>query len=108
MTEATLELRHLGGGGSSATTMIQPAADSSSCSHIVEELDRAEAEAVVEESNGPRHEFSLPPVDRGKDAYLFLLACFMVEGLVWGMFVLVRKRKGREKKRREGSRSLRW
>ena len=97
MTEATFELRHLGGGGSSTTTTIQPAADSSSCSQIVEEFGRAEAEAVVEESNGPRHEFSLPPVDRGKDAYLFLLACFMVEGLVWGMFVLAswRGRKAR-------------
>ena len=29
-------------------------------------------------------EFSLPPVDRGKDAYLFLAAAFVVEGLVWG------------------------
>ena len=97
MTEATFELRHLGGGGSSTKTTIQPAVDSSSCSQVVEELGRAEAEAVVEESSGPRHEFSLPPVDRGKDAYLFLLACFMVEGLVWGMFVLARKRKRREK-----------
>lgn len=27
---------------------------------------------------------SLPPPDRGKDAWLFLAACFMVEALVWG------------------------
>ncbi|KAJ9154886.1 MFS general substrate transporter [Pleurostoma richardsiae] len=33
---------------------------------------------------GLGQEFSLPPVDRGKDAYLFLLACFMMEALVWG------------------------
>ena len=33
-----------------------------------------------------RHEFpALPPVDRGKDAWLFLGACFMVEALIWGM-----------------------
>ncbi|TRX95230.1 hypothetical protein FHL15_003922 [Xylaria flabelliformis] len=31
-----------------------------------------------------RHEFSLPPVDGGKDAYLFLAAVFLVEALVWG------------------------
>ncbi|KAK3340688.1 major facilitator superfamily domain-containing protein [Neurospora tetraspora] len=32
-----------------------------------------------------RHEFSqLPPVDGGKDAWLFLAACFVVEALVWG------------------------
>lgn len=29
-------------------------------------------------------EFSLPPVDRGKDAWLFLAACFVLEALVWG------------------------
>ena len=27
---------------------------------------------------------SLPPADRGKAAYLFLAACFMLEALVWG------------------------
>ncbi|KAI0184345.1 MFS monocarboxylate transporter [Xylaria flabelliformis] len=31
-----------------------------------------------------RHEFSLPPVDGGKDAWLFLAAVFLVEALVWG------------------------
>lgn len=30
------------------------------------------------------HEFSLPPADGGKDAWLFLAACFVVEALVWG------------------------
>ncbi|KAH8195106.1 hypothetical protein TruAng_010726 [Truncatella angustata] len=29
-------------------------------------------------------EFSLPPVDSGKDAWLFLAACWAVEALVWG------------------------
>lgn len=31
-------------------------------------------------------EFSLPPVDGGKDALLFLAAAFMLEALVWGQF----------------------
>lgn len=35
-------------------------------------------------SNG--HEFSLPQADGGKDAWLFLAACFIVEALVWGKF----------------------
>jgi hypothetical protein len=26
----------------------------------------------------------LPPADTGKHAYLFLLACFILEALVWG------------------------
>ncbi|KAI1402545.1 MFS general substrate transporter [Hypoxylon fuscum] len=29
-------------------------------------------------------EFSLPPVDGGKDAWLFLAACWAIEALVWG------------------------
>jgi hypothetical protein len=29
-------------------------------------------------------EFSLPPVDRGKQAWLFLAGAFMIEALVWG------------------------
>lgn len=32
-----------------------------------------------------RQEFSLPPVDGGKDAWFFLAACFFVEALTWGM-----------------------
>ncbi|KAI1331807.1 MFS general substrate transporter [Xylariaceae sp. FL0255] len=31
-----------------------------------------------------RQEFSLPPVDGGKDAWLFLAAAFVVEALAWG------------------------
>lgn len=30
-------------------------------------------------------EFSLPPVDTGKDAWLFLFSAFVLEVLVWGM-----------------------
>jgi hypothetical protein len=29
-------------------------------------------------------EQQLPPIDRGKDAWLFLAACFVMEALVWG------------------------
>jgi hypothetical protein len=28
--------------------------------------------------------FSLPPTDRGKDAWLCLFACFMLEAMIWG------------------------
>jgi hypothetical protein len=37
------------------------------------------------DENAPEHHFSLPPVDGGKDAWLFLAAAFIVEALVWGM-----------------------
>ncbi|KAL2181351.1 major facilitator superfamily domain-containing protein [Thermothelomyces heterothallicus CBS 202.75] len=40
-------------------------------------------ERQVEDGNGLEMP-GLPAVDRGKDAYLFLAACFMVEALVWG------------------------
>lgn len=46
----------------------------------------SDAEAELDSPNSPAlHEFSLPPVDRGKDAWLFLAACFVIEALVWGM-----------------------
>ncbi|KAF2100280.1 MFS general substrate transporter [Rhizodiscina lignyota] len=32
----------------------------------------------------PRQEFSLPPADRGKAAWLFLMTCFFVECFIWG------------------------
>lgn len=28
--------------------------------------------------------YTLPEADHGKDAYLFLAGCFMVEALIWG------------------------
>lgn len=30
--------------------------------------------------------FSMHPADGGKDAWLFLLSCFMLEALIWGQF----------------------
>ena len=35
---------------------------------------------VIEANNGS----SLPPTDRGKDAWLFLFSTFMLEALIWG------------------------
>ena len=41
------------------------------------------------ENDRPTQEFSLPPVDGGKYAWLFLAGCFTIEALVWGKpFVL--------------------
>ncbi|KAI1877864.1 uncharacterized protein JN550_000046 [Neoarthrinium moseri] len=45
-----------------------------------------EAQIGHGQSNGTessRQEFTLPPVDSGKDAWLFLAACWVVEALVW-------------------------
>jgi hypothetical protein len=38
----------------------------------------------VESPTDSRQEFSLPAADSGKHAWLFLTACFFIEGLVWG------------------------
>ena len=48
------------------------------------------APAIENDVNGEsdRQEFSLPPVDGGKDAWLFLAACCLVEALIWGMYTL--------------------
>jgi hypothetical protein len=37
--------------------------------------------------SGSEEGFSLPPTDGGKDAWLFLLACFMLEALIWGTYL---------------------
>ena len=41
-----------------------------------------------------RREFTLPQADTGKDAWLFLAGCFMVEALIWGKFSLVSMAEG--------------
>ncbi|KYK57009.1 MFS monocarboxylate transporter [Drechmeria coniospora] len=38
----------------------------------------------AEEIPESRQQFSLPPVDHGKHAYFFLIACFFIEALTWG------------------------
>jgi hypothetical protein len=37
------------------------------------------------DSVADHHEINLPPVDRGRRAWLFLAACFIIEALIWGM-----------------------
>ncbi len=49
----------------------------------------ASTESPVEDAN--EHEMaSLPQVDGGRDAWLFLAACFVIEGLVWGVYTTYR------------------
>lgn len=38
------------------------------------------------------HGIQLPPMDGGKDAWLFLAACFVIEALIWGMPIPLKKR----------------
>lgn len=42
-----------------------------------------------DEDFGPSGQgFSLPPADRGRQAWSFLAVCFLVEALVWGKYFL--------------------
>ncbi|KAI2628535.1 major facilitator superfamily domain-containing protein [Hypoxylon sp. NC1633] len=43
-----------------------------------------DSNVLSREPRSSREEFSLPPVDSGKSAWLFLVACWLVEALVWG------------------------
>jgi hypothetical protein len=47
-----------------------------------------EFEVSSQDDLSNHHEANLPPVDRGKGAYMFLAACFMLEALIWGMISL--------------------
>ncbi|KAK3313540.1 major facilitator superfamily domain-containing protein [Apodospora peruviana] len=97
-TEKPVEipLRHIGKGSPSSssgrvtsttlttTTGIKDPSNSSSGEVSAVQTD---IETALEDSR-PRNEFQqLPPVDTGKDAWLFLAACFVLECLVWGMLL---------------------
>ena len=45
----------------------------------------SDPEASTEQLALEREATSLPPMDGGKDAWLFLAATFVVEAFVWGM-----------------------
>jgi hypothetical protein len=47
-------------------------------------------EVSSRDSVADHHEINLPPVDRGRRAWLFLAACFVIEALIWGMFDILR------------------
>ncbi|KAK3333914.1 major facilitator superfamily domain-containing protein [Cercophora scortea] len=89
-----IELRHTRAGQAGAESSASVSA-SASASASVGEATASDIRIIEdgsqheEETPRPtRHEFSsLPPVDGGKDAWLFLAACFMVEALVWGVYL---------------------
>ena len=52
-------------------------------------------ERSIEHEQSQNHEahgqeFSLPPADGGRDAWLFLAGCFAIEALVWGEWIFLR------------------
>lgn len=49
-----------------------------------EQDSQIEATVIEEQPENRGTEFSLPPVDGGKDAWLVLAGSFIVEALIWG------------------------
>jgi hypothetical protein len=49
-----------------------------------QETDFGEGEGLDLDPTGTHQVSALPPVDGGKDAWLFLAAAFMVDALTWG------------------------
>jgi hypothetical protein len=79
--DTELEMVHRGSGEFSIHS--EPKVGSASNSNL-NVLPSAAAAANGIDDEFPAHEFSLPPVDSGKDAWLFLAACFVMEALIWG------------------------
>lgn len=43
---------------------------------------------LSESETAPDDAQELPPADRGRGAYMFLLCCFVMETLVWGEYLI--------------------
>ena len=63
----------------SVTTRVELTEYNNSSAPTYEDIEPHRNEPIP-----PQESFSLPPTDGGKDAWLFLFACFMLEGLIWG------------------------
>jgi hypothetical protein len=67
-----------------------PAGSNTGNSDVLAPGSASHEEAYVDLALSPsRHDLSLPPMDGGKDAWLFLAAGFMFEALVWGKHLSV-------------------
>lgn len=53
--------------------------------YLLRIIPMEELEVFSDGSTADLHEANLPPVDRGRGAWGFLAACFMIEALIWGM-----------------------
>jgi hypothetical protein len=67
---------------SSTTIELHPLSPPASI--IADTLPDVDADLTTPLSRTQSTSTSIPPADGGKDAWLFLAACFMVEALVWG------------------------
>jgi hypothetical protein len=55
-----------------------------STSTTLDNQSRFELETSSRWNDEPENETLLPPIDGGKDAWLFLAAAFVIEMMVWG------------------------
>lgn len=78
MAEASVDLRRLGTTGTSNHDDQQLP--------TLNKVLEPDARNDNSESQAPNTEFSLPPVDTGKQAWLFLAACWGVEAVTFGKY----------------------
>jgi hypothetical protein len=65
------------------TSSIELQSPSTTWDHEAGQITSSNLETEAQSPEG-HTQFSLPPVDGGKDAWLFLFASFLLEALVWG------------------------
>ena len=53
---------------------------------LVDNVDLENADPVRPTSTSSSESAKIPPADGGRDAWLFLAACFIFEALVWGKY----------------------
>jgi hypothetical protein len=66
-----------------STSSIELQRPSTTWDHEAGQITSSNLEIESQSPEG-HTQFSLPPVDGGKDAWLFLFASFLLEALVWG------------------------
>ena len=71
---------------SQSATSNQPIVTSSGIELLIIPSTNTQQNELPSEAFFGAQDFSLPPVDRGKDAWLCLLGSFVLEMVVWGRF----------------------
>lgn len=86
----SVELKHIGPIASIDTSIAAPPRSAARLDTTTPDDSALESSPPGTPTNGPvdgQQYSELPPVDRGKGAYMFLVCCFTIETLVWGEFI---------------------
>lgn len=81
LQSSTARLAHYRHSTKSDTTQLAPPSDIE-LQHII--ANQNHEPNLTDDGPAGAREFSLPPVDTGKDAWLLLMGAFVLEIVVWG------------------------